>query len=145
LRIEFRIAPLSSFSRGGTGSRAIDLSSEEQHQQLKATTTSAETRTMKKQTKNTAPNGAREEPGPRQLSVWDFGRPPEIVQWHEKVVVNFGGVAIAETTEAWCILETSHPPTYYLPRSCFVPGSLRPAKGSSFCEWKASCSNVLLI
>jgi uncharacterized protein (DUF427 family) len=98
-----------------------------------------------KDKKNTAPNGEREEPGPGQLSVWDFGRPPELVQWHERVVVNFGGVAIAETTEAWCILETSHPPTYYLPRACFVPGALRPAPGSSFCEWKGAASYLDIV
>jgi uncharacterized protein (DUF427 family) len=42
----------------------------------------------------------------------------------------------ASTTQAWCVLETSHPPAYYLPRSAFLTGTLRPAQGSSFCEWK---------
>ena len=46
------------------------------------------------------------------------------------------GVQICETRISWRVLETSHPPTYYLPRSAFIEGSLRPAKGSSFCEWK---------
>lgn len=78
----------------------------------------------------------REEPGPGQLSVWDFPRPPALVQWHEHVVVRFGGRQIAESTEAWSVLETSHPPTYYLPRASFAAGTLRPAAGSSLCEWK---------
>ena len=26
-----------------------------------------------------------EQPGPGQLSVWDFPRPPALVQWHEEV------------------------------------------------------------
>jgi uncharacterized protein (DUF427 family) len=73
---------------------------------------------------------------PGQLSVWDFPRPPAIEQWHERVVVRLGGQVVAETTEAWCVLETSHPPTYYLPPSAFAEGVLRPAAGSSFCEWK---------
>jgi uncharacterized protein (DUF427 family) len=34
------------------------------------------------------------------------------------------------------VLETSHPPTYYLPVADFQHGSLRPAAGRSFCEWK---------
>ena len=76
------------------------------------------------------------EPGPGQLSVWDFPRPPALVQWHEDVVVTFGGSVVASTTEAWCVLETSHPPTYYLPRRAWVEGSLRPAGGTSYCEWK---------
>ncbi len=82
----------------------------------------------------------REAPGPGQLSVWDFPRPPDYVQWHERVEIRYGGAVIAATTEAWCVLETSHPPTYYLPRSAFVPGSLRPAGGSSQCEWKGQAA-----
>lgn len=82
----------------------------------------------------------REEPGPGQLSVWDFPRPPALVQWHEQVEIVLGGVTVARTTQAWCVLETSHPPTYYLPPDAFAPGTLRPAEGSSFCEWKGMAS-----
>jgi uncharacterized protein (DUF427 family) len=52
------------------------------------------------------------------------------------VEIRFGGSVIASTTQAWCVLETSHPPVYYLPRSAFATGTLRPADGSSYCEWK---------
>jgi len=69
-------------------------------------------------------------------SVWDFPRPPALEQWREHVVVRLGGVVVAETTEAWSVLETSHPPTYYLPPGAWTAGSLRPAAGSSSCEWK---------
>jgi uncharacterized protein (DUF427 family) len=82
----------------------------------------------------------REEPGPGQLSVWDFPRPPDLVQWHEHVEVVLGGATVAATDDAWCVLETSHPPTYYLPRGDFVDGALRGAPGSSFCEWKGVAS-----
>lgn len=34
------------------------------------------------------------------------------------------------------MLETSHPPTYYLPRAAFAEGVLRDARGESWCEWK---------
>lgn len=77
-----------------------------------------------------------EVPGPGQLSVWDFPRPPAYVQWHERVEIRLGGSVIASTTDAWCVLETSHPPTYYLPPSAFVTGALRPVEGTSHCEWK---------
>ncbi len=87
----------------------------------------------------------REQPGPGQLSVWDFPRPPALVQWHERVTVTLGGAVIAETTEAWCVLETSHPPTYYLPREAFAPGSLRPAGGTSYCEWKGVADYLDLV
>src|SRR5215203_1452528 len=81
-----------------------------------------------------------DEPGPGQLSVWDFPRPPTLVQWHEKVVVRLGGTVVAETTEAWCVLETSHPPTYYLPPAAFTDGALQPTEGTSYCEWKGMAS-----
>ena len=68
--------------------------------------------------------------------MWDFPRPPALEQWHEHVVVSLAGVVVAETTDAWSVLETSHPPTYYLPRDAWREGALRPAAGSSFCEWK---------
>ncbi|MGF1661578.1 MAG: DUF427 domain-containing protein [Kineosporiaceae bacterium] len=74
-------------------------------------------------------------PGPGQESVWDYPRPPRLVADDRLVVVSFGGV-IAETRSALRVLETSHPPTWYLPRDAFVAGSLRPAAGSSWCEFK---------
>jgi uncharacterized protein (DUF427 family) len=82
----------------------------------------------------------REEPGPGQRSVWDFPRPPAVEQWGEDVAILLDGVTVARTDTAWCVLETSHPPTYYLPRDAFVAGSLRPASGSSYCEWKGQAA-----
>jgi uncharacterized protein (DUF427 family) len=52
------------------------------------------------------------------------------------VEIRLGGDVVARTTAALRVLETSHPPTYYLPRAAFVEGVLRPAPGSSYCEWK---------
>lgn len=87
----------------------------------------------------------RDPVGPGQRSVWDFPRPPALEQWGERVQVVLGGVTIADTTEAWVVLETSHPPTYYLPASAFVEGALRPAAGSSYCEWKGRASYLDLV
>ena len=56
-----------------------------------------------------------------------------------------GGAVVARTTQGWRVLETSHPPTYYLPRDAFRPGSLRPAAGSSFCEWKGVAAYLDLV
>ena len=47
---------------------------------------------------------------------------------------------MARTRAALRVLETSHPPTYYLPMSCFTVGALRAAEGGSFCEWKGQAS-----
>jgi len=69
-------------------------------------------------------------------SVWDYPRPPALDPVREDIVVTFGGRVIARADRALRVLETSHPPTYYLPRDCFVDGALVPAGGSSYCEWK---------
>ncbi len=52
------------------------------------------------------------------------------------MTVTLGGEVVADTTRALRVLETSHPPTFYLPAADFAPGALVPAAGSSFCEWK---------
>ena len=69
-------------------------------------------------------------------SVWDYPRPPALDPVTEEIVVRFGGGEIARTNRALRVLETSHPPTYYLPIAAFAPGVLVPANGSSYCEWK---------
>ncbi len=80
------------------------------------------------------PTRDRLEPG--QESVWDYPRPPAIDASGERVEIVLGGVTVASTRDTVRVLETSHPPTYYLPISAFVAGALRPAAGSSFCEFK---------
>jgi uncharacterized protein (DUF427 family) len=47
-----------------------------------------------------------------------------------------GGVEVCRTSRALRVLETSHPPVWYLPAADWLPGALRPAGGSSYCEWK---------
>jgi uncharacterized protein (DUF427 family) len=73
-------------------------------------------------------------------SVWDYPRPPRVERSEERIEVELGGVVVAGTTGSWRVLETSHPPTYYLPVDAFVPGALRSATGSSWCEWKGTAS-----
>jgi len=77
---------------------------------------------------------------PGQESVWDYPRPPALVASDEQITVVLGGVEICETSTSWRVLETSHPPTYYLPRAAFLEGALVPAPGHSLCEWKGQAS-----
>lgn len=86
-----------------------------------------------------------EKPGPGQESVWDYPRPPSLERSTERVEVWLGGVRIASTDAAWRVLETSHPPTYYLPREAFVDGAVRPAEGTSTCEWKGQAAYFDLV
>jgi uncharacterized protein (DUF427 family) len=82
----------------------------------------------------------RVEPGPGQESVWDYPRPPRMEDVEEKVKVVFGGVTIAYTTRAKRVLETSHPPVYYVPPEDIRMECLRPSAGTSYCEWKGRTS-----
>jgi uncharacterized protein (DUF427 family) len=81
-----------------------------------------------------------ERPGPGQESVWNYPRPPRLEEFRGSITVEFGGRTVASTTRAWRVLETSHPPTYYLPAESFATGALRPATGSSWCEWKGQAT-----
>jgi uncharacterized protein (DUF427 family) len=71
-----------------------------------------------------------------QESVWDYPRPPALVPDERRVVVTLGGLIVVDTQRALRVLETSHPPTWYLPVDDVAAGALRPAEGSSVCEWK---------
>lgn len=84
-------------------------------------------------------------PGPGQESVWDYPRPPRIERTDETIEVVVGGRTIARTTGGWRVLETSHPPTYYLPADAFDDGALRPSEGASWCEWKGQASYFDLV
>lgn len=77
-----------------------------------------------------------DKPGPGQESVWDYPRPPRLEHRPHRVEVRLGGATIAQCDGVYVVLETSHPPTYYLPPGAFVDGALRPTSGSSHCEWK---------
>jgi uncharacterized protein (DUF427 family) len=77
-----------------------------------------------------------EKPGPGQESVWDYPRPARLEPFSGRITVELGGEVIASTDRGWRVLETSHPPTYYLPRDAFAAGVLRDAPGESWCEWK---------
>ena len=69
-------------------------------------------------------------------NVWDYPRPPALVPCERRVRLELGGATIADSARALRVLETSHPPTIYVPEGDISAGTLRPAAGSSLCEWK---------
>ena len=75
-------------------------------------------------------------PGPGQVSVWDFPRPPRLVKDNREVAIAWGEIQVARTRNAVLVLETSHPPSYYIPLSDVDQSLLRQGAGNSFCEWK---------
>jgi uncharacterized protein (DUF427 family) len=82
------------------------------------------------------PNRARIEPGPGQESVWDYPRPPRLEPSSATIEIHLGGILVARTTSSLRVLETSHPPNYYLPLAAYAEGVLRPVGGTTYCEWK---------
>jgi uncharacterized protein (DUF427 family) len=77
---------------------------------------------------------------PAAESVWDYPRPPAVRADGERVVVELGGVVVADTRGALRVLETSHPPVYYLPRADIRDGALVPVTGTSWCEFKGTAT-----
>jgi uncharacterized protein (DUF427 family) len=75
-----------------------------------------------------------------QESVWDYPRPPRLERSTRHIKVVFNGRVIAETSRAFRMLETSHPPVYYIPPQDVDSRVLSPSPGTSYCEWKGRAS-----
>jgi len=73
---------------------------------------------------------------PDQESVWAYPRPPRLEAISKHIRVCYAGRTIAETRRAYRVLETSHPPVYYIPPEDICVAYLQPESGSSLCEWK---------
>ena len=82
----------------------------------------------------------RLKPGPGQESVWDYPRPPRIEKSAKSIRVVFNNVVIAESGRTKRVLETSHPPVYYIPPEDVKLEHLHPTDGASSCEWKGLAS-----
>ncbi len=75
-----------------------------------------------------------------QESVWAFPRPAIAQHTNARIQIEHRSRYVADTRSAIRTLETSHPPSYYIPRSDIAPDALRRAQGSSFCEWKGAAT-----
>mmetsp|Transcript_9713 Transcript_9713/g.17513 ORF Transcript_9713/g.17513 Transcript_9713/m.17513 type:complete len:206 (+) Transcript_9713:1520-2137(+) len=87
-----------------------------------------------------------------QESCWDYPRPPICERVAARVqVFAHGNVCVADSVNAKRILETYHPPTYYIPKQDLKHGMgcrIEADKGgrSTFCEYKgvATYWNVIV-
>jgi uncharacterized protein (DUF427 family) len=77
---------------------------------------------------------------PGQESVWDYPRPPRAELTTKHVRVLFNGETIADTRRAIRVLETSHPPVYYIPMEDVRIEYLSGTSRHTFCEFKGSAS-----
>lgn len=87
----------------------------------------------------------RIEPGPGQESVWDYPRPPRVESDDRRVIVRFAGRTVADTTRALRVLETSHPPVFYLPPGDVDGDLLVPSQRRTVCEFKGAARYFHLV
>ena len=72
----------------------------------------------------------------KKESVWDYPRPPRVEQSSRQIHVVFNNTTIAETHRAVLVLETSHPPVYYIPFGDVQQQFLARSDHQSYCEFK---------
>lgn len=77
---------------------------------------------------------------PGQESVWDYPRPPRVEPVSKHIRVIFNGQTIADSNRAFRVLETSHPPAYYIPLDDVRREYLVSTPRRTFCEFKGSAS-----
>jgi uncharacterized protein (DUF427 family) len=82
----------------------------------------------------------RIEPQPGQESVWDYPRPPRLEKSSNRLRVIFNQITLADSDQTYRVLETSHPPVYYLPPEDIQLEYLHVGSQSSYCEWKGYAS-----
>ncbi len=70
--------------------------------------------------------------------VWDYPRPPRLELFKGNIEIMFSGEHIVTADEAWRVLETSHPPVYYISPEYIMMRYLRVSGHVSYCEWKGS-------
>jgi uncharacterized protein (DUF427 family) len=80
--------------------------------------------------------GTRQVPASGQESVWDYPRPPRLERTPERLRVVCCGETIADSVAGFRVLETSHPPVYYIPPADIRMDLMRPGLGQSWCEFK---------
>lgn len=76
---------------------------------------------------------------PGMERVWDYPRPPAVVPCERRVRIELGSEVLADSEQAWRVLETSHPPTIYVPRAGIRMELLTPSDTrSTWCEFKGT-------
>ncbi len=81
----------------------------------------------------------RDTPRPGQESVWDYPRPPKVEPFeNHRIAIEFAARTLADTTRAIKLMETSHPPGYYIPAEDIDMHALVPSTYRTVCEFKGT-------
>ncbi|MFT5201799.1 MAG: hypothetical protein ACI9C1_001177 [Candidatus Aldehydirespiratoraceae bacterium] len=83
---------------------------------------------------------SRISPRPGQESAWDYPRPPVVEPDSRRVQIWLGAVLIADSRRAQRVMETYHPPSWYIPADDIFRPALQPSRVTSHCEWKGSAT-----
>jgi uncharacterized protein (DUF427 family) len=75
---------------------------------------------------------------PKKESVWDYPRPPRVEPTSKRIRVVFNGEIIAESDRTLRVLETSHPPVYYIPPEDVRQEAMIPCSRRTYCEFKGT-------
>lgn len=78
----------------------------------------------------------RIDPQRGQESVWDYPTPPRTEPAARRIRVVFGGLTIADTDRALRVVETGHPPVYYVPPEDVLVEHLERTDMQTVCEFK---------
>lgn len=78
----------------------------------------------------------QQKPGPGQESVWEYPTPPVVEDVYKHVQVVFNGIVIADSRQSVRVLETGHPPVYYIPPDDVMLECLEKSDRTTQCEWK---------
>ena len=71
-----------------------------------------------------------------QESVWDYPRPPRVEAYPGLVEVHHRGQVLAKSSRSFRVLETSHPPVFYIPQADIMMDLLHKTNKTSICEFK---------
>jgi uncharacterized protein (DUF427 family) len=72
-------------------------------------------------------------------SVWDYPRPPRVESTPARITIRHAGVTVVDSVRCHRVLETSHPPVFYVPRED-VQATLEPSPNRSYCEFKGEAN-----
>ena len=75
-------------------------------------------------------------------NVASYPRPPRLESANSHIQIFLDGTVVADTKNAYRVLEAHHPPNYYLPRQDCTPGLIHPnpSARSTLCEWKGNAT-----
>ncbi len=68
--------------------------------------------------------------------MWDYPRPAIAEPTDRRIQIIHRGIALVDSRAAWRTLETSHPPTYYIPPQDVMMDHLKANPRRTICEWK---------